>query len=70
MKLLEVIQSSAGLSVKELYTLDRSYSVEDSDFILFGEGDETVFAGIYWQNKMARMFVVNKNGLISEAINV
>jgi hypothetical protein len=65
MKTLNVVQKAVGLNIKELYTLEGILAIEDRDLLT----EEDNFAGIYWVNKTARLFTINKEEFKSFQIN-
>ncbi len=65
MKTLTVIQKAVGLNIKELYTIEGALAVKDEDLLT----EDNTFAGIYWNNKLARLFIINKEEFKSFAIN-
>jgi hypothetical protein len=65
MKTLDVVQKAVGLNIKELYTIEGALAVEDEDLLT----EDNTFAGIYWINKAARLFTINKEEFKSFAIN-
>lgn len=65
MQTLDVVQKAVGLNIKELYTIEGALAVEDEDLLT----EDNTFAGIYWINKTARLFMINKEEFESFQIN-